>query len=212
MRKLLIIDDHPAIVMGYKALLSNSGFDLITAEDCESGIRMLSEFKSTIAVAIIDIMLPTQGTSLTSGIDLATYARQSYPQLKIIIVTGFDAGVSLYRIFRKIYPNALISKTECSRNRLQHALKVIFEGNVYVSPEANKKLKCIQALKSNIDWTDMHLLELLGQGIKTKSLPKYLNLSLSAIDKRKAQMKSALGADGRGDEKLLTVARNLGLL
>jgi DNA-binding NarL/FixJ family response regulator len=63
-----------------------------------------------------------------------------------------------------------------------------------------------------LDTTNRKIIELLAQGIKTKNLPEHLHLSQSAIEKRKATIKDALGIDKGTDEDILKALRLMGLL
>jgi len=68
--------------------------------------------------------------------------------------------------------------------------------------------------KSNLEFDtyNQQILALLNQGVKTKSLPDLLHLSQSAVDKRKAVIKTILGIDKGNDEDILKAARKKGLI
>lgn len=53
---------------------------------------------------------------------------------------------------------------------------------------------------------------LLSQGIQTKNLPDYLNLSKSAIDKRKVIIKEFFDIEKGNDEDILREARKQGFI
>ena len=52
----------------------------------------------------------------------------------------------------------------------------------------------------------------LSQGVKTKDLCKYINLSQSAIEKRKNQIKNVFELEKSNDEELLKVAEERGYI
>lgn len=56
--------------------------------------------------------------------------------------------------------------------------------------------------KKNINWDnyDNEILILISQGVKTINLPNYIPLSMSAIEKRKANIKDQL-LKGKGSDK-----------
>lgn len=58
---------------------------------------------------------------------------------------------------------------------------------------------------------DIKIILLLANGIKTKSLSKYIPLSESGIEKRKYRIKRLLDING-GDEELIDRARVLGYI
>lgn len=58
-----------------------------------------------------------------------------------------------------------------------------------------------------LDTTNRRIISLLAKGIKTKNLPIHLNLSISAIDKRKAQIKEIFNIEKGTDEDILREAK-----
>ena len=69
-------------------------------------------------------------------------------------------------------------------------------------------------VKKNINWDnhDSKILQLIEQGIKTINLPNFIPLSLSAIEKRKSNIKKQLIMESGSDKELIDVAKNLGFL
>ena len=63
-----------------------------------------------------------------------------------------------------------------------------------------------------VDDINRKILHLLSQGIKTRSLVEHIDLSMSAIEKRKKQMKLLFSVDDGKDETLLEEARKKGFL
>jgi hypothetical protein len=55
-------------------------------------------------------------------------------------------------------------------------------------------------------------LYLLSQGIKTKSLLEHIPLSMSAIEKRKKQLKMLFSVEDGKDETLLEMAKEKGFI
>jgi hypothetical protein len=53
---------------------------------------------------------------------------------------------------------------------------------------------------------------LIAQGIKTINLPDFIPLSLSSIEKRKANIKKQLILNSGTDKELIDVAKNMGFL
>ena len=69
-------------------------------------------------------------------------------------------------------------------------------------------------IQKNINWdeNDTKMLRLIAEGVKTKDLPNYIPLCLSAIEKRKASIKKQLIRDSGSTKELLDSAKNLGLI
>jgi hypothetical protein len=63
-----------------------------------------------------------------------------------------------------------------------------------------------------IDENNLKILHLLSTGVKTRSLKDYIDLSMSAIEKRKKQLKLLFSVDDGKDETLIKIAREKGYL
>ncbi|HQF47980.1 MAG TPA: DNA-binding response regulator, partial [Flavobacterium alvei] len=59
---------------------------------------------------------------------------------------------------------------------------------------------------------DKQILFHISKGTKTKDIPQYVPISLSAIEKRKMNLKKILSITDETDIELVRVAKNRGLL
>lgn len=91
-------------------------------------------------------------------------------------------------------------------------MKSVIEGDIYKSPTIVQVIQ--DYLKSNLslDEFDIKIIMCLAEGKKTKDLPNYIDLSLSAIEKRKAFLKRELTGNKASDEALIQTAKNLKLI
>ena len=79
---ILIIDDEQNTLEGLKAIMSNEGYAVLTAQSAEKAMRVLNSVD--VDVVITDLMLP--------GTDGMTFARSiltEYPGTQVIIMTAF---------------------------------------------------------------------------------------------------------------------------
>ena len=164
-------------------------------------------------VAFLDVNLPPyQDKNITSGIDLAMLLRTIFPACKLVIITMHKEPVWVNRIFKSINPEGFISKTEINFRTFPQAYEQILRGEFYYSESISESQRFF--IRKNINWDehDSKILLLLSEGKKTINLPDYMSLSLSSIEKRKANLKKQLIFDGGSDEDLISVAKKLGLL
>ena len=217
--RLLIIEDHPAMIAGYESILSfnTSGHEveITAAHDCEAAYKILTNPYPTTHYDIIflDVILPPyEEKNIKSGEDLAKLARLYMPSSKIIMLTSHTEAFVLYQIVKAINPEGLLVKSDFTPDELLHAFNDIVDGDSYHSATVRKSLKDL--LKSDVyfDSHNRQIISLLNQGIKTKNMPAYLGLSISAIDKRKAVIKSFFGIDKGTDEDIIMAARKSGFV
>jgi hypothetical protein len=65
---------------------------------------------------------------------------------------------------------------------------------------------------SKFDVLNKQIITLLSQGIKTKNIPNHLNMTLSAINKRKLKIKESLQIDKGDDEAIINEAKKIGII
>lgn len=219
-RTILIVDDHPINVDGYHTLLSNiesnKDAEFLFAFDCEQAYNSIIKSKfinSTIDFAFIDISLPAYDEKkLSSGGDIGILIRKTYPLCKIIIISMHKEPLWVNQIFKSINPEGFIAKSDINYKCFPEIFQSIEKNEIYLSQSIKKSQKLL--FQKNINWddNDSKILQLIAQGIKTKDLPDYIPLCLSAIEKRKANIKKQLILNTGSDKEMIDVAKKLGFL
>lgn len=216
----LIVDDHPMAIDGYINLIttseSNSDILFYTAYDLETAYKHYANIIASDIVldfAFLDVNLPSfPKQNLFTGVDLAFLIRTSFPQCKIVFITMHSEPLWVNKIIDSINPEGFISKNDINFRTFPDAYNAIVLGDRIYSPSIQEARKNLQVNNLSIDQYDSKILLLLSEGKKTVSLPEFIGLSLSAIEKRKAGLKQRLLFHGASDEELIQTARNLGLI
>ena len=79
---LLIIEDDDTITLGLEVFFKSKGYSVMTAANGEEGLKVaLREVPDTI---VLDLRLPD-----AYGIELLQEIKKSYPEISVIIMTGF---------------------------------------------------------------------------------------------------------------------------
>jgi len=81
---LLIVDDEPNTIVGLKEILSQEGYNVLTAYNAENGIEQLKD--NDVDLVITDLMLPGK-----SGMEFSRYILEESPDTQIIIITAFGS-------------------------------------------------------------------------------------------------------------------------
>ena len=191
-----MIDDHPSMIEGYKSILSfndlNYEIQVTPAYNCESAYYYIvdEQNESAYDVVFIDLSLPAfPEQKIFSGHDLARLVRKHMPTTKIIILTSHIEAFLLYKIHREIEPEGFLVKSDFSAQELLSAFNQIVSGEKYKSRTVQQNIKEVMANDFLLDEYYQQIITLLAQGIKTKNMPEHINITLSAIDKRKAHIK-----------------------
>ncbi len=215
---VLMVDDHPAIIEGYKVILSFNklGLDIktTTAFDCETAFKAITaESKALFDVVFIDITLPGfPEKRINSGEDLVILIRKHLPNAKIIILTSHTEKFILQRLLEECNPEGLLLKNDMHAEEFLIAFTAIINGEYYHSETVRKHKFIFLDRRKPLNSYNQQIIVLLSQGIKNKTIQERLHLSRSAIDKRKIAIKTYLGIDKGNDEDIVNQARKLGLI
>ena len=218
--KILMVDDHPMIIEGYQNTLIASKkvhqeIVIDIAHDCDRANELIKNAANTehYDVLFFDISLPSSKDGLiTSGEDLAKIARTYLPDAKIIILTMFNESFRILNIINEINPEGLLIKSDLTSSELAEAFQHILLDPPYYSSTVSNFLKTTVSHDLYLDNINRKILYLLSQGVKTKSLRDYVDLSMSAIEKRKKHLKDLFLIEDGKDETLLSEARKKGFL
>lgn len=219
--KILMIDDHPIIIEGYQNTLQftkkeSQELFIDIANNCDEAVAFMDKSirqETPYDVLFVDISLPpsTDG-SMSSGEDLAEYARKVLPDAKIVILTMFNESFRIYNIIKNINPEGFLIKSDLTSSELASAFQAVLNNPPFYSGTVNSHIRKTISSDIVIDEKNRKILHLLSQGIKTKNLAAHLDISLSAVEKRKKQLKELFLVDDGQDETLLNEARKKGFV
>lgn len=215
---ILIVDDHPFIIQGYKNAITRYNpnkyeFFISEAKDCESAYNVITD-PDTVSfdIAFLDISMPPyEDEGLYSGEDLARLILEVMPNCKIILLTMFTEFLKIKTIIKTINPHGLVIKNDLTFDELLLAFDKVIKNEQYYSQSVLKMLDS-QENAVEIDLFDKQILFHLSKGTKTKDIPQYIPISLNAIEVRKLNLKVLLKVTEGSDIDLVREARNIGLL
>lgn len=213
-----MVDDHPAILSGYDAILKMNTLNVkVHTTLCYSileafrhiGTDNLAQFDY---IFLDKSMPPCEAKEVYSGLDLAKRILGRKKSAKIAMLTSHAEPLILSQIKSEINPIAILNKSDIDYFELQKAFASILENKKYYSPTVIHALNTINLFVDDLDATDRLILLHLSQGVMTKNLPNYIDLSLDMINKRKARIKTVFKIENGKDEDLIKAARSFGLV
>ncbi|MBD3723368.1 MAG: response regulator transcription factor [Flavobacterium haoranii] len=218
---IFMIDDHPMMIEGYKSILSYNSLDVevdvVAAHNCKEAYDRINftTNENAFDVVFLDLSLPAyEEKNINSGEDLAYLLRDKFPNTKIIILTSHAEAFLLYDLKKKVNPEGILVKSDFSAEELLNAFETILKGEIFESKTVRESVDEILQSKDKIllDETNREIIRLLAQGVLTKNMPQYINLGISAIDKRKAQIKDYFLIKGGSDEDIVRLSKKHGLI
>ena len=216
---ILIVDDHPFIIQGYKNAITRYNpkqyeFFITEAKDCESGYNVITNPEtSAFDVAFLDISMPSYDEKgIFSGEDLALLLHEYMPNCKIILLTMYTELLKIRTIIDAINPLGLVIKNDLTFDELLFGFNKVINNEIYYSQSIQKMLDQSEQETMEIDLFDKQILFHISKGTKTKDIPQYIPISLSAIEKRKENLKKMLDIKDETDIELVREAKNRGIL
>ncbi|RZJ35266.1 MAG: response regulator transcription factor [Flavobacterium sp.] len=213
--RILIVDDHLLIVEAIRSAVfsvtDNAYIDYaINSSDAKSII--LKTLKPYDYI-IIDLSIYNASEKRTdTGEEIAQFARQHFHSCELIFITSHVEAIRLYDLRQTFLPSAIVVKSDLNKKTLEVILLQIFNGSSYFSPTALDAIEKLKGVNKYLDNYNRKIISLLSKGIKSKNLPEYLPLSMSAIDKRKIFIKDYFNVSTGTDEDIVREARSAGFI
>jgi len=80
---ILVVDDEPNVLVTYRLILQQQGYDVSAALSSGEARKILSESK--VDILLCDLSLEKQ----ENGFDVIDFAHQEYPQMPAVLLTGY---------------------------------------------------------------------------------------------------------------------------
>jgi DNA-binding NarL/FixJ family response regulator len=196
--RILIVDDHPVVRHGLRNLLSiHSDFEIVgEAEDGAQVFPILAANKTD--VILLDIQMRGQG-----GIDVARRVLQSYPQVKIIILTTYDDEIYLEQGLEAGVHGYLLKSV--SHETLPDSIRAVMQGEKLLSPSlVSKVMTNYQELaqeqakrEAGLTGDDLKILTLIAEGANNKLIAEELFWSEATVKRRVQEILEKLGVSNR---------------
>lgn len=203
--RILLADDHAITREGTRRLLeSEPDLEVIgEAGNGEEALRLAEELRPDILV--LDISMPG-----LNGIQVAETIRLKLPEIRIIILTGYESE-QYARALVRLGVNGYLSKT-ASSEELATALRTVQSGQSYFQPAVVELLRDNAAPGTGDEPTprEMEVLLLVAEGLRNKEIARRLSTSERTVQFHLGNLFSKLQAGSRTE--LVHLARQKGWL
>jgi len=176
---VLVVDDHPLLREGVKAVLDNET-DIKVCAEASNGREALKAFRTFHPdVVLMDIQMPEM-----NGIDAIREIRSQFPAARIIVLTTYKGDVSALRALRAGAVGYLL-KGEL-RTELVNAIRVVHAGGRRVPAEIAAELAAHLGEES-LSEREIEVLRVVAHGNSNKEAASVLGVTEETV---KAHMKS----------------------
>ena len=189
--RVLIVDDHPIVISGCRALLeTDPGVEVVEAEDSASGFAAF--FDHSPDVAVIDINLPG-----LSGLELMRRILERAPEARLVVFSMNDDPVVAARAIQA-GAKGYIAKND-DPALFAEAVRVVAKGGLYLHPEMARQIAFLRSGSnadaiSSLSPRELEILRLLAAGRTMAQIADLMNVSYKTIANNCTQLKQKLGA------------------
>lgn len=193
MKKIIIADDHPLLIEGIGAIISEQS-NLTVSATATTGkqlIQIIPLFHPDLIV--LDINLPE-----IDGIESAKIIKATHPDIKILCISTYYSK-NLLDILKAVPVNGFIPKQTDSKAVLQTINKILSGEQVFIKStveniygkESPKELQLLSQREKEI-------LRLIKNGLNTKEIAAELYLSTYTIETHRKNICSKLNLNNPG--------------
>ncbi|HZJ21638.1 MAG TPA: histidine kinase [Pricia sp.] len=218
--RILAVDDHDMIVLGYKYTLEASTFEnyevvVHTAPSFEAGkVEIESSAKRLpYDIILLDIqMFPESAKEERGGENLGLLVKKISPTSKVVFLSSFSDSYRINNILKTVNPDGYMVKSEVDQKTLQTMVRTVLDNPPYYTASALRAIRRKLANEDQIDDRDKKILYQLSIGTKTKDISALVAAASSTVENRKRQLKIMLGVENGNDFALIDEARKRGFI
>jgi DNA-binding NarL/FixJ family response regulator len=182
MIKILIVDDHPLILEGIKALLADSDTINVvgTASNAFDAIAFLKE--NSIDIAFLDINLPD-----ISGIELCKKIKGEFPDVRCIALSTFSERSYISRMIQNGAMGYLLKNS--SKEEILMAIHQVYAGSYFMNVNLDENIT-VENPKSSPFLTprEKEVLEHIAEGLTNQQIADQLFVSVLTINSHRKNL------------------------
>ncbi|WP_226669477.1 response regulator transcription factor [Metabacillus litoralis] len=208
---ILVVDDHPAVREGTKAILeAEAGVQV----ECLNPPYTVEEMKN-VNFTPFDVILMDLNLGEINGMEISAAILSHNPSCKIILYTGYDVEDYFEEALR-IGILGAVSKTESKEKLLDHIRHAI-DGEIVVPYQYFKRLLLEQ--RTNTVEADLNnqlfnerekaILQEVEKGLTNQEIADYLHLSKRSIEYSLTSIFTKLDVSSRTEAVLIAKAKGI---
>ena len=208
MVRVMLVDDHAVVRMGFKLLLEGAE-DISVVAEAESGEEALKTFQAHVPdVLVMDISMPGIGGLETIDRVLAKEGGQ-----KILVLSGHEDVMHARRVLKAGAIGYLTKRS--AADALIEAVRTVFRGKTYLEPQIAQEM-AVEQVSGNKDPVDslsekeFKVFIALAKGQSVQEIAEVMSLSPRTVGNHLYNIKQKLGASNSAE--LAIIAMRSGLI
>ena len=203
--KILVVDDHPMVLEGMRAMLAQISFAQLTGL-ASNAMDAMEKLKQDIPhIVLTDINMPE-----ISGIELTEKIRKEFPEVKVVAMSTFKERSYISEMVRNGASGYLLKSA--SREEIEEALLSVYEGKLFMSLDINLSRAEKQEMKNTpvLSTREKEVLHLISEGLTNPQIAEKLFISLHTVDSHRKNLLTKFNV--KNTASLIKTATQKGLL
>jgi DNA-binding NarL/FixJ family response regulator len=211
MIRVLICDDQEVVREGLRVILNSApGLEVVgMAQDGAEALDLIPQ--TTPDLVLMDLKMPGM-----NGIQATRQIRNHYPQVRVLVLTTYDADEWVFDAIRSGAAGYLLKDT--SGEALIAAVKGTVEGKTHVDPTVAGKLftqinqgstSPDTAIAAELSERERDVLRLLARGLSNADIAGQLHLSEGTVRNYVSAVFAKLGVSDRAQAAIMALRHGL---
>ncbi len=198
--RLLLVDDHPLMRAGIKALLT-AEHDFFVAAEADTGVKAVELAREqSIDVIIMDVSLPQLG-----GGEATKQILEHDPRQRVLVLSAHEEVAFARLLLSSGALGYVLKRSACEE--FVRAVRIVATGNTYVDPALTELLlpKSSRRQSANglngvsLSDREVEVIRLIARGHTSKEMAETLGISPRTLETYKARAMSKLSLRTRAD-------------
>jgi two-component system, NarL family, response regulator len=202
MATVLIVDDHPVVRDGLKAMLSTEP-DIQVVGEAETGAEALAIIpKLRPAIVVIDLLLPD-----LAGSDVIKQICSVSSDTSFIVLTSMAGDEEIYRAIEAGARGYLFK--DMARKELMQAIRTVHKGQRYIPASVGNKI-AENLPRPDLTLREIEVLQHVAAGMKNKEIAHKLQVAEGTVNAHVKHLLEKLDASDR--TQAVTIALRRGII
>ena len=172
--KIFIVDDHPMVIEGFKALLKQST-NLIIVGSAENAFQAMDFLKKNeVDIAFLDINLPD-----ISGIDLCKKIKTEFPNIQCLALSTFNDRNYVSKMIENGASSYLLKNS--SKEEILQAIDAVSKGNMFFNVDYQKQNTSKYDQKPILTRRELEVLKEIAEGFTNQQIADKLFISITTV-------------------------------
>lgn len=203
--RVLLVDDHPVVRAGLRALLaSHDGVDVVAeASSGEEAVTLAADVKPDVVLMDLRLGAGIDGAKATARITA------SPDRPRVVVLTTYDTDADILRAVEAGASGYLLKDT--APHVLIDSVFAAARGETVLDPDVAQRLyRRMQQPRADLSAREVEVLELVAQGLSNRAIAKQLFVSEATVKSHLVHAFTKLEVDSR--TAAVAAARDRGLI